>query len=275
MPGRLDIPSLVHRKEKLYYAVMVSVSLLAYLALGLAVLADPAVLLSLGYVLLFAVAIFAAHGMMIGRLRGNGIKVTTRQFPDLNRMVLDNAKVLEMDSIPDVFVMESGGVLNAFATRFLGRDFVVLHSDVLALARQQGEAAVGFIVSHELAHLKRGHLKNRWLINPARFVPYLGAAYSRACEYTCDRMATYCRPDGAVPGLLALAAGPQLYTEVDPIEYAKQAESEAGFWMRRAELLSSHPHLSKRIAAVLHGGAVVNAEPARTTRVPAFEVVGS
>ena len=48
----------------------------------------------------------------------------------------------------DVYVVEAGGVMNAFATRFLGRNFVVIHSDVLALAMEQGEAAVGFIVAH-------------------------------------------------------------------------------------------------------------------------------
>jgi len=89
------------------------------------------------------------------------------------------------------------------------------------------------------------------LIAPARFVPYLGPAYSRACEYTCDRVGAYCAPDGAIDGLLVLAAGSWLHRHVNAQEFAKQADSDRGFWIRRAELVSSHPRLPKRVAALL------------------------
>jgi len=155
--------------------------------------------------------------------------------------------------------MESGGLLNAFATRFFGRDFVIINSDVLELALAQGESAVGFIVGHELGHVWRGHLKHRWLTNPGRLLPYLGAAYSRACEYTCDRVGAYCQPDGAITGLLALAAGKRLHAHVDVKEYAQQAVSDSSFWIRRAELISSHPTLPKRVAALLKAGVSIPA----------------
>jgi Zn-dependent protease with chaperone function len=164
-----------------------------------------------------------------------------------------------------MYVMESGGLLNAFATRFLGRDFVIINSDVLELALAQGEAAVGFIVGHELAHVWRGHLKHRWLTTPGRVFPYLGAAYSRACEFTCDRVGAYCQPDGAITGLLALAAGKQLHAHVDVREYAAQAESDQGFWIRRAELISSHPLLPKRVAALIKAGVTIPARSHWTT----------
>jgi Zn-dependent protease with chaperone function len=168
-----------------------------------------------------------------------------------------HARALGLARAPDVFVLQAGGLLNAFATRFLGRDFVVLYSDVLAVAEAEGEAVVGFIAAHELAHVVRGHLKHRWLITPARLVPYLGTAYARACEYTCDRFAAHCQPDGAVDGLLMLAAGTQLYRRVDARQFARQVESEGGFWVRRAELMSSHPTLPKRVAALIAAGTKV------------------
>ena len=197
------------------------------------------------------------HGIFIGRLRGNGVRVNARQFPALHRQVREHAAKLGMKSVPDVFVLQSGGVLNAFATRFFGRDFVVIYSDVLALAEERGEAAVGFIVAHELAHVARGHLRHRWLTMPGRLIPYLGAAYSRACEYTCDRFGAHCQPDGGVEGLLVLAAGRELYRKVDAREYARQVETETGFWVRRAELMSTHPNLPKRVAALLSAGMKV------------------
>jgi len=204
---------------------------------------------------------FFAQGLALGRLRGNAVKVSERQFPQLHRLAATHAQRLGLKRVPDVYVMESGGLLNAFATRFMGRDFVIVFSDVLELALAQGESAVGFIMGHELAHVWRGHLKHRWLTMPARIIPYIGLAYSRACEYTCDRIGAYCQPDGAIAGLLVLAAGKELHAHVDVKEYASQAETENNFWIRRAEVMSSHPRLPKRIAALLKAGVAV---PARS-----------
>lgn len=255
-----DLSSLVHKKERLYYALMLVFSVIVYAGLAIALVRSPETAgVIVGYGAVFALIFFMMHGLMVGNLRGNGVRVTATQFPALHATVVRHAESLGMKKVPDVFLLQAGGLLNAFATRFLGRDFVVLYSDVLAMAEREGQAVVGWIVAHELAHVRRGHLKRRWMINPGRFIPYLGAAYSRACEYTCDRFAAHCQPDGAVDGLLALAAGPELYRRVDPREFADQVRTEGGFWVRRAELLAAHPTLPKRVAAMIAAGAKVPA----------------
>lgn len=254
------VPSsaLVYPRERVLHALMLAVSLAVYAGLVLAALAAPEVGFTIVfYGLLVVLVAFMARGLAIGRLRGDAIRVSERQFPLLHRLVAAHARRLGLAEVPTVYVVESGGLLNAFATRFLGRDFVVVNSDVLELAMQRGEAAVGFIVAHELGHVWRGHLRRRWLLAPARLVPYLGAAYSRACEYTCDRVGAHCQPDGAVAGLLVVAAGKQLYGQVDVRAFAEQAAADDGFWVRRAELLSSHPRLPKRVAALLRAGAAL------------------
>ena len=193
MPPKSPLASLVSGRERFYYALLVFFSLIFYAGLvGVFMIAPPETLVSFVYIPVVAAAFWMTHGLMIGRLRGNGVRVSPRQFPTLYRIAAEHAKTLGIKRLPDVFVLEAGGLLNAFATRFLGRDFVVIYSDVLAMAEMRGEAAVGFIVAHELAHIRRGHLRNRWLTLPGRFVPYLGAAYSRACEYTCDRFGAHC-----------------------------------------------------------------------------------
>lgn len=253
---------LINTRERVYYAAMVVVSLLVYAGLVLVGLQKPEVAASiLMYGLLFSLVGLFAHGLALGRVRGNAVRVSEKQFPQLHRLAVAHARKLGLKRVPTVYVMESGGLLNAFATRFLGRDFVIVYSDVLELALAQGEAAVSFIVGHELAHVWRGHLKHRWLTLPGRLMPYLGAAYSRACEYTCDRIGAFCQPEGAISGLLALAAGKQLHAHVDVKEYAAQAVSDQSFWIQRAELMSSHPLLPKRVAALLKAGVAI---PART-----------
>jgi Zn-dependent protease with chaperone function len=249
---------LVNPRERFLYAIILLVSVLVYGGLVFATLSDPKVGATVVfYGIIFLLLGIFAHGLALGRIRGNSVRVSERQFPLLHRVTAAHARRLGLSRVPDVYVMQSGGLLNAFATRFLGRDFVVVYSDVLELALAQGEAAVGFIIGHELAHVWRGHLKHRWLTAPGRLFPYLGAAYSRACEYTCDRVGAFCQPDGAISGLLALAAGKQLHPHVDVREFAAQAEADEGFWIRRAELVSSHPRLPKRVAALLKAGVTI------------------
>jgi Zn-dependent protease with chaperone function len=259
-PAGTSPRQMVNSRERVWYAMMVVVSLAVYgglIALGLSnPQAGASIIL---YAALFFLMAMFGHGLALGRVRGNAVRVSDRQFPQLHRIAAGHARRLGLKRVPEVYVMESGGLLNAFATRFLGRDFVILYADVLELALEKGEAAVGFIVGHELAHVWRGHLKHRWLTAPGRIFPYLGPAYSRACEYTCDRIGAFCQPDGAITGLLVLATGKQLHAHVDVREYAAQAESDQSFWIRRAEILSSHPNLPKRVAALLKAGLAIPA----------------
>jgi Zn-dependent protease with chaperone function len=262
MKSTASLSSLVSKKERAYYVLMVVLSLTVYGGGAYALVLFPEYLATassmLVYIPIVALSIFFARGMMMGSLRGNAVHVTPRQLPKIHDIAKRHAATLGLKKLPEIFVLQSNGILNAFATRFLGRNFVVLFSDVLGVAEARGESAVGFVVAHELAHLRRGHLQHRWLTLPARvLIPYLGPAYSRACEYTCDRFAAHCQPDGAVDGLLVLAAGRELYRDIDAKEYARQVETQKGFFVNRAELMATHPHLPKRVAALLKAGVPV------------------
>lgn len=235
---------LIHPKEHVYFALCVIVSLGIYAALLLSTV-------GIVYLLLGAIVGLLAQGVFTGKFRGNAVRVSERQFPDVHAQVQAISGKIGLARPPVVYVLQSGGVLNAFATRFLGRSYVVLYSDVVELARDEGEQALAFVIAHELAHHHRRHTGwKRLLILPASFIPFLGSAYSRACEYTCDAYGAHSCPDGAVNGLLVLAAGKRLYRGVDQMAFASQAEDDGGFWIAFAEALSSHPNLPKRVAAV-------------------------
>ena len=94
---------------------------------------------------------------------------------------------------------------------------VVIYSEVFELAREQGEAELDFIIAHELSHVKRRHVWKNILIMPAQFIPFLSQAYSRSCEYTCDREAAYYIQNGmaAKQALTILGVGKKLYSEVN------------------------------------------------------------
>jgi Zn-dependent protease with chaperone function len=247
----LDLDPLIHPKEKIYFAICVVVSIVLYLVLASIILAGGPTAATILFYLVFLIgAFFIVHGLTLGHVRGNGVRVSARQFPELNAMADRHSRRLGMDETPAIFVLQSGGVLNAFAARFLGRNFVILYSDILALATQKGEKAVSFVVGHEFGHVKRKHMTRRALLYPAMMFPFLGGAYSRACEYTCDRFGNALEPDAGVDGLLVLAAGRELYQQVNTPEYINQRETEAGFFVRFAEILSTHPNIPKRVAAL-------------------------
>src|SRR3954471_6711638 len=250
-PRPIDTETLVYPKEKLWFLIAALISITAYIAIVATILESRQFAGTLiFYVILFALVYLIVNGLHLGHIRGNGIRVSAKQFPELMAMADSHARRLGMEETPAIFVLQSGGILNAFATRFLGRNFVVLFSDVLALATQKGEKAVSFVVGHELGHVRRKHMTRRTLVYPAMMVPFLGGAYSRACEYTCDRIGNALEPEGGVDGLLVLAAGRELYTQVNSQEYSNQRETETGFFVRFAEILSTHLNLTKRVAVL-------------------------
>ena len=272
-PRPVVVDALVHPKEKMYFAICVVVSIAIYFVLARIILAGAQVGgVILFYLIVGIIGFFLFHGVMLGQIRGNGIRVSERQFPELMAMANQHSRRLGLDVTPDIFVLHSGGVLNAFATRFLGRNFVVLYSDVLALANQKGEKAVSFVLGHELGHVRRKHMTRRWLLYPAMAFPFLGGAYSRACEYTCDNIGNALEPEGGVDGLLVLAAGRELYTQVNAAVYSSQRETETGFFVRFAEILSTHPNLTKRVAAL---AARRQREPAASRPVSSETAIAS
>ncbi len=233
----------INSKEKVYYSISLAVSILIYFLLVIS-------LVGIVYILIGALIALVVHGLFIGNLRGNSVRVSERQFPEVFHIAISLAKKMNLDTVPTIYVVQAGGIFNAFATRFSRRNFVVIYSDVLELAYEQGEPALAFVISHELAHIKRKHLTNRFWLYPSMAIPFLGTAYSRACEYTCDSFAYHYQPDGAIPGILALAVGKKLYHKCDPYELGKQVEEESGFWIWLAEVFSTHPFLPKRLVAL-------------------------
>lgn len=254
---------LVHPKEKFYFGVSLAISLFAYLGMAVSVFG----ILYAGFA---GMAALFAHGIFLGQVRGNGVRVSPAQFPDVHETTQRLAREMGLRQAPDVYIVQAGGMLNAFATRFLGRNFVVLYSDVVELAREQGEDALAFVICHELAHHYRKHTARRLLLMPSMWVPFLGAAYSRACEYTCDAFGAHYCGRGAVDGLLVLAAGKGLYREVNVEAFAQQSVTDGGFFLWLSEKLATHPYLPKRVAAAsrwvgtrkVQVGAIAPAAPA-------------
>jgi hypothetical protein len=95
----------------------------------------------------------------------------------------------------------------------------------------------------------------QFVLAPSRIIPWLGKAYSKSCEYTCDNYWAYYwvwNMEKSVKGLAVLSAG-WIYSEKINIDaYLEQAQSSNGFWMSLNETKSTHPYLTKRVFNIVN-----------------------
>lgn len=222
---------------------------LAASSLGLASLSAAAGIM-LFYVVAIALVLLAAHIVAVGHLMGNGVRVSERQFPELWAVYGRAATELGVKRLPAFYLVESGGMLNAFATRLFTRNYVAIYADLAERLYEGDEASVAFVLAHELVHVKRNHVLKGLLTLPAEILPFLKPAWRRACEYTCDAGGAAFAGEGAEKGLVLLAAGKKLAARMDADAYLESFYAEKSAWKRLAELVASHPHLPKRIAAL-------------------------
>jgi Zn-dependent protease with chaperone function len=238
-------------RERKLFALSAMISTVVWLAMLISIIGIP-------YAILVGVVGLVVHCLFMAHVIGNGVRVGPRQLPELQRRIEAAAHKLGLDRVPEAYVLQSGGLINAFATKLLSRRFIIIYSDLLEACDDQRAEGSGrpneldFVIAHELGHVAAGHLATRLFLLPARLVPLLGAAYARACEYTCDRCGHAVVEDLAVSSraLAILAAGPQTARRMDLDAYVEQRRETRNFWMAVYELNASHPFLSKRVAAL-------------------------
>lgn len=258
-----------HKNENLYFYLRIAFSLvgLYLISLGISSLAsleNSQLMITFVtfaiYILIFVFYFWLLRVFMVGHLRGNGVQITANQFPEVFSMIAEASTALGLKNPPKVFLVQSGGALNAFATRFAGKDYVAIYSDVFSTISSQPDV-LKFILSHELSHVSRKHIQKRFWTFLSFYVPFLGSAYSRACEYTCDSFAAEIIPNGSVDGLLLLAAGRDLFARVNLEQYLAAFDSNNTGAVKFAGLFASHPHLPKRIkylASLPPAGVIVS-----------------
>lgn len=248
MTKEVTLKNLIHKDEKRYFIMALAVSIIIYMVL-IFYIAELAVLL-----LLTAFSLISSS-IALAQIRTNGIRLSANQFPEVYEKVIELCNKMEIKNIPEVYVIESGGLLNAFASKSFKKNIVVLYSDIFDLINSESQDELSFIIAHELAHVKRRHVAKQFFILPAMWIPSLGRGYSRACEYTSDRIAAYYinNLEASVNALTILAIGKTLYKKVNINEYLEQKNKDKGLFNKIAKKTSTHPSLPNRIAEIKYG----------------------
>ena len=97
---------------------------------------------------------------------GSYVRVTADSYPDLYGKVTDACEVLDLPKIPDVYIQPDAGI-NAM-TAGVERPILVLSTSAVDAL---DEAELDFVISHELGHIKSGHVLYYQL---GTFLPLIG-----------------------------------------------------------------------------------------------------
>jgi Zn-dependent protease with chaperone function len=242
------VDELVYPHERALGAITLLLGLVAWLALVAGTFGIALLFLALGFVLYLFV-----QSALIAHIKGNGVELSATQFPDLYSQFRQCCERLKIEKPPQAYILNGNGGLNAFATKFLGTQYVVLMSDVVD-AMDKHVDGVRFYIGHELGHLRMKHLSGHFLRWPVLWLPLLGAGYSRARESTCDRHGLACSTsgEGAARALAALSSGTERWQKLDVNTYRSQIERSSGFWMSFHELIAGYPWITKRAARVMN-----------------------
>lgn len=245
-----------HPKEITYYNIKLVISLMFYLAfagiLVVGALTDMSLLFA--SLLVIPLLLFAwlvtkiAHGIFVGIIRGASIQVTPHQYPEIYHIVEEQARALGIKKLPEIYI--ASGHFNAFVTRFSRAHILMLYSEVVETALRGNYDVLKYIIAHELSHVRRKHLARRSYLFPSGVVPFLNLAYSRGCEYTCDRVGYHFSPQGSVEGILIMTTGKEIHSRFNVEQHIKNAQENEGFWTWLSEKFLTHPHHYKRLIEI-------------------------
>jgi len=239
----MNINQFRHPKESVYRGICVVVGLLIWIPLFFPLLV---------FIPFIAIFMWMAQKFFEASVYGNAMHVNEGQFPQLHNIKLELSDKLGLKHVPEFFIVNSEGAMNALAIKFLNTKFVLMYSSLIDLLKTEDNKSIEMVLAHELAHHAAGHT-GFWLnlaMKPAMFVPFLGSAYSRACELTADRIAYSLVGDVnvATTALIKLACGSDtLGKNLDIDTFVAQEAQVPSFAGYINEIYSSHPRMTKRV----------------------------
>jgi Zn-dependent protease with chaperone function len=241
----LTLQTLALPKEKKYFTIAVVISVIVWALILVSCV-------GIVYLLIGALIAWIANGLLIARIKSESVQIDDKQYPELSATFLEMCQRLGLSKIPDLYILQAGGILNAFATRHSGRSFVVIHSSFLE-ATGPASPQIKFLIGHEIGHIQRNHLLKHLLLIPSAIIPLIGEAYHRACEATCDRFGAFAANDldGSTRALMILGAGREAALHLEPSQFALQHFKERGFFISWHELISKYPTLSQRVSNLI------------------------
>lgn len=188
-------------------------------------------------------------------VKASSLKITQNNFPEIYSLIHSYAYRLGMKKVPEAYVVQQNGVLNAFSSFIFGRQYILINTEIFEVAYREHKDfnALAFIIAHEMSHIYYGHATLRYNL-PILFsmnLPIVGQIASRTREYSCDRLAQRLTNYDGVRAIIMLIVDRHLYPMVDVQDYVNTTINDHGFFLWLVNLLSTHPTMPKRLRALI------------------------
>lgn len=269
--GLIDVSEIRHEKEKTYFIISAIFSSIFWFA-GLSVILFTGfigykmgggwiILLGFMFLVLFMVIVLWIASLFFkASLYGRSVLVNSNQYPEIYKISMEASQRLGLKNMPDIFICNHNGMVNAHAIKMFSDKYVLLSAGIVDLMLSSKNIdALSMIIGHEIGHHSTGHtssLKNVFLM-PAFIVPFLGAAYHRACELTADRIG-FILSDSLSESqyaLFAIALGSEHLLQTGNInEFSNQETEIPEFIGFLQKIFSLYPRTTKRVLEITSYG---------------------
>jgi hypothetical protein len=265
----LDESKLQHRFEKPIFIASLVLNLALMIGAVIAVrsahgqLKDfPLIEKSAKQLRVFAIAVvFAPPAIALirnfrrGFVRGNSVRLSKDQIPEIYNILEKHCKRLGMNYVPELYVTDNAIREPVQAYSVWKQDYIVFNRTFLERKPGGISDVLAFLLGRELGRIRLGHTKwwYEMILAYVIKIPYLRNPMTQVQTLSLDRYGAFLAPDG-IRGLVVQAVGRRMLPTVNLEDYLEQVREYGGFWALLANLTKSSPHVSYRIRALFYSG---------------------
>jgi Zn-dependent protease with chaperone function len=207
---------------------------------------------------LAGLAVFVITVMLQQRAAfGTLVRVSPRQFPELNVLALNAADNLSSSPVP-VYVKRASE-MNVYTLGFWQQPIIVMTS---SLVDQMEADNLQFFIGREIGHIQAGHTWLRTLLKPlGADVPVVGKLLNSVifgdwinrAEFTADRAGLIACGSltTSVNTMLKFGVGVRLYDKLDIREFLEQINEVRNVSGHLTEIVAEQPYLTQRIRSLI------------------------
>ncbi|WP_353625752.1 hypothetical protein [Bacillus sp. JCM 19041] len=110
----LNESSIQSSRETPYFVLCLIFSIFVYALAAISIV-------GIGVALVLFAILLISNLLSNGSIRGNGVRISEHQFGDVYARTVALSNEMGIKKVPDMFVVQAEGMMNAFATRFWGK----------------------------------------------------------------------------------------------------------------------------------------------------------
>lgn len=219
-----------------FFLMAVAITLIFYEPAWLK--SHPVLAKDIGFLRVLAITALIAIPLLVlernrreASVRGNSVRLSDRQFPEVYAVLREHCRRLDMAKIPELFL--TSGSIAPFSRTFSSwrENYIVLHQIVFDINDQKTMDVISFLLAHELGaiRLNQTAVWNEMLLTYVTAIKWLRNPLERVRTFSRDRYGATLSPTG-FRGLLINAVGRRLMDQVNIDEYFAQMRAYGGFW---------------------------------------------